>query len=131
MAQVVFAFHALWWEWLVWAAEILLIFGMLVFMEFLDRRKEFRKATIWKSFIAALCIIIFVVVTGWVGSFFIFDNNQDLFPLSIILAFALTIALIHKWLKPKNFYLALGITTLILLIVYIIRVFANVSLYLA
>ena len=130
MAQIVFEFHADWWEWLVWAGEIIFVFGLLLLMEFLLHKREFRKKTIWKSFVAAVCIIIFVVLTGWVASFFRFNAGQSLFPVSIVLAFALSIALIYKWLEPQHFAISLIITTVILLVIYIVRVLADLSLYL-
>jgi len=130
MAEISFAFNAIWWEWLVWAGEIIFVFGLLLLLEFLIHKKQFRKQLIWKSFIAAICIIVFVVITGWVASFFKFAQNQSLFPLSVLLSFALTIALVYKWLEPEHFAISLVITTLILLIIYLVRILANLSLYL-
>lgn len=130
MAAIVFTFHAEWWEWLIWAGEIVFVFGLLLLIEFLIHRKEFRKDMIWKSFVTAVCIIIFVVLTGWVGSFFRFEQGQSLFPLSIILAFALSMYLIYKWLEPKHFTISLVITAVILLIIYLLRILLDLSLYL-
>ena len=130
MASVVFVFSAEWWEWLIWAAEVVFVFGLLLLVEFLLHRKEFKKSLIWKSFVVAICIIFFVVITGWVMSFFRFEQNQSLFPLSIILSFALTMYLIYGWLEPKHFKISLTITTVVLLIIYLVRILANLSLYL-
>ena len=130
MVTVTFSFNAEWWEWLVWAGEILFVFGLLLIIELIIHKKEFRKSIIWKSLLSAILIIVFVVVTGWVAAFFIFDNGQSLFPLSVVLTFALTILLIHGWLEPQHFKISLAISTFILLVVYLVRILANISLYL-
>ncbi|MBY9001714.1 MAG: hypothetical protein KGD64_12425 [Candidatus Heimdallarchaeota archaeon] len=130
MAEIVIAFNAEWWEWLVWAAEVIFVFGVILLVEYLIHRKEFDRKLIWKSFVTAICIIVFIVLTGWVTSFFRFGQNQSLFPLSIILTFALSIFLIYKWLEPKHFNVSLIITTSVLLIIYLVRILANLSLYL-
>ncbi|NPD88801.1 MAG: hypothetical protein HGN29_08745 [Asgard group archaeon] len=130
MAAIVFAFSAVWWEWLIWAGEIVFVFGVLLLIEFLISRKEFRKDLVWKSFVTAICIIIFVVITGWIASFFKFEQNQSLFPLSIVLTFALSMLLIYKWLEPQHFNISLAITTIILLVIYLLRILLDLSLYL-
>ena len=130
MAQIVFAFSAEWWEWLIWAGEIIFVFGLLLLIEYILHRREFNRNLIWKSFIVAILIIVFVVVTGWVMSFFRFDQGQSLFPLSIILTFGLTMYLIHGWLEPRHFKVSLLITIFVLLVIYLVRILANLSLYL-
>jgi len=131
MAQIIIEYNASWWEWVVWAGEILFVFGVLILMEYILRRKQFRKEIIWKSFLAAVCIIFFVVLTGWIGEFFDFGpNGQSFFPVSVVLAFALSLALIYKWIEQEHFKISLIITTIILLIIYTIRILADISLYL-
>ncbi|MFX0064302.1 MAG: hypothetical protein ACFFC7_19185 [Candidatus Hermodarchaeota archaeon] len=113
-------------ELLIWVAEIVFVFLILIVSQYLLDREKFSRAHIGKILIAAILIVVIIPIIGAVGLLIEFQG-RTLYPLAVVIVFVVS-AFIIRFLMEEDCPKVMILTTILLLILYLIRFLFGVSI---
>ncbi|MFW9916282.1 MAG: hypothetical protein ACFFGZ_11815 [Candidatus Thorarchaeota archaeon] len=120
-------------ELLVWLFEILFVFVLIIATEHYVLKKAILEKEqpdfdhLIRVAIAAILIIIILPIIGAVGQNLKIDD-RSYYPVAVVLVFALTSIILRFFTEDEDHYRNLALTTIVLLVLYIIRVTFDIAI---
>ncbi|MFX1250552.1 MAG: hypothetical protein ACFFCZ_02970 [Promethearchaeota archaeon] len=115
-------------ELLIWVIEVIFVFIILLIGQYILDREKFTPTQIAKIVIAAILIVVLLPVIGYLTMLVEFQD-RTLFPVGVVIVFAIS-AFIIRYLMEEEFPKVIILTTILLIILYLIRFLFNVSIVL-
>ncbi|MFX1534259.1 MAG: hypothetical protein ACFFDI_08570 [Promethearchaeota archaeon] len=115
-------------ELLIWVVEVIFVFLILLIGQYILDREKFTPTQIAKIIIAAILIVVLLPVIGYLSMLVEFQG-RNLFPIGVVIVFAIS-AFIIRYLMEEEFPKVIILTTILLIILYLIRFLFDVSIVL-
>lgn len=115
-------------EVLIWILEIVFITLLLVLIEYyLLKRKEMETGYLLKILVSAVLIVLILPAIGTIAMVLEFQD-RTFYPVGVIIVYAITALIIYYIIKENEFNRVILLTTILLAILYTVRVIFNVGI---
>jgi hypothetical protein len=115
-------------EVLIWILEIIFVTIVLVLIEYyLLKRKEMETGYLLKILVSAVLIVLILPVIGTMATVLEFQD-RTFYPVGVVIVYAITALIIHYIIREQEFNRVILLTTMLLIILYTIRVIFNIGI---
>jgi hypothetical protein len=115
-------------ELIIWILELVFVTLVLVLIEYyMLKRKEMETGYLLKILVAAVLIVLILPAIGTIAMVLEFQD-RTFYPVGVVIVYALTALIIYYIIKEHEFNRVILLTTVLLVILYTIRVIFNVGI---
>lgn len=115
-------------EILIWILEIIFITLLLVLIEYyLLKRKEMETGYLLKILVSAFLIVLILPAIGTIAMVLEFQD-RTFYPVGVVIVYAITALIIYYVIKENEFNRVILLTTILLIVLYTVRVIFNIGI---
>ncbi len=115
-------------ELLIWIIEIIFVLLLLVLIEYyLLKRKEMETGYLLKILVSSVLIVLILPAIGTIAMVLEFQS-RTFYPVGVVMVYAITALIIHYIIKEDEFNRVILLTTVLLFVLYTVRVIFNVGI---
>jgi len=115
-------------EIIIWILEIIFVTLVLILIEYyLLKRKEMETGYLLKILVSAVLIVLILPIIGTIAMVLEFQD-RTFYPIGVVIVYAITAMIIYYIIKEQEFNRVILLTTILLIVLYTIRIFFNVGI---